>query len=525
MDNSLLLALGELVSTEISAQQLLERLVDAVAETLSADRATIYLLDHERRDLVSLVAHLPELKELRVPLQQGVAGQVARTERVVNIKVGEQGKQFWSKVDQETGYTTQSIIAGPMYTRGGTLIGVVQALNKIGDEQFTAQDQELFGELCKQAGALIEETTLTRDTSVLEEDSLAELDRELAPKSVLGEPFNRVVGRSEPMQRVYQMIDRVAPTDATVLIRGESGTGKSVIARAIHYNSARSRKGFVQIDSTTLPDTLIENELFGHEKGAFTGAGGRKKGRVELADGGTVFLDEIGDLPLVLQGKLLTLLQNKTFYRVGGTEEITADIRIVAATNRDLESLVARGLFREDLYYRLRVVQVTMPALRDRGREDIVALVQHFVAKAARKHKRRVPRLRADALQLLLGYSWPGNVRELEHCIESAVIFADREITPSTLSLPRPGTTRMIKALSEHDMYSRLSISEEPSSTGSVDEVAEEMMRDEPTLRELEARYIGYLLERHEGNRSECARILEIGRNTLIRKIKEYGLD
>jgi Nif-specific regulatory protein len=534
VDNALLLSLGELVSQEISASQLLARLVDVIVSALHADRATIYLLDPERGELVSVAAHLPELKELRVPLQQGVAGYVARTERMVNTSSSSDGVPFWPRVDEETGYTTRNMIAGPMYASTGSLLGVIQVLNKRGDGVFSASDERLFGALCTQAGALIGETTLTGDVheGVLEEDSLAEL-RGDEPPTALGEQFNRVVGRSAAMKHIYQMINKVAPTQATVLIRGESGTGKSVIARAIHYNSDRRQAPFVSIDATTLPDTLLENELFGHEKGAYTGAVARKAGRVELAQGGTLFLDEIGDLPLDMQGKLLTLLQDQTFHRVGGNVQLRADIRIVTATNRDLEELVGEGQFREDLYYRLRVVQLTMPPLRERGREDLVALIQHFVAKASRRHKCPSRRIRADALQLLLEYSWPGNVRELENCMESAVIFADREITPSTLSLPRPGTTRKLRALSTTDVSRSGHDFTEPGPDTDRYRItrdvrtspAPEPFVDEPSLRQLEARYIAYLLAQHDGNRSVCARILDIGRNTLIRKIKEYDLD
>jgi Nif-specific regulatory protein len=517
-DNALLLALGELISQEISATQLLERLVDVIARAMDADRGTIYLLDRERHELVSIAAHLPELEELRIPLHQGVAGYVARTGRMVNSPHSDSDVRFYPGIDAETGYTTRSMLAGPLYDNDGELLGVVQVLNKRNANGFSERDEILLERISKQAASLIQETTLAHAPNFVPAPALPE-----AEPPLLGERFNRVIGTGKAMREVFQTISKVAPTEATVLIRGESGTGKTVIARALHYNSRRRGEAFVHVDSTTLPETLIENELFGHERGAYTGAHERKIGRVEAASGGTLFLDEIGDLPLAVQGKLLTLLQDRTFSRVGGTERMAADIRIIAATNRDLESLVQQGKFREDLYYRLRVVQVRMPSLRERGREDLLALINHFVSQTSKRHGRTIRRVRQDALQMLLGYSWPGNVRELENCIEAAVIFAEGEITPSTLSLPRPGTTRKLRAINQDFGPQTMEIPLDPDTVEI--EPPPEPFADEPTLRELEARYIEYLLTLYDGNRSACARTLDIGRNTLLRKMKEYNLE
>lgn len=522
-DNALLLALGELVSQEINATQLIERLVDVITSQLEADRGTIYLLDEDTHELVSVAAHLPELQELRVPLHQGVAGYVARTGRYVNMPHSDHDARFWSRIDQETGYTTRSMLSGPLYASSGALLGVIQVLNKNNDDVFSARDEQLFRGLAAQAAALIDETTVAggRARFLDEESEAAIAPQSTSPQAqapLLGERFNKIIGQSAPMRAVFQTLRKVAQTEATVLVRGESGTGKGLIARAVHYNSGRRAGPFVHVDSTTLPETLIENELFGHERGAYTGADSQKLGRVEVARGGTLFLDEIGDLPLSVQGKLLTLLQERTFNRVGGAQRMSADIRIVAATNRNLEELVEQGRFREDLYYRLRVVQIVVPPLRERGREDLVALINHFVAQAAKRHSKPIKRVRPDALYMLLDYHWPGNVRELENCIESAVIFADYEITPSTLSLPRPGTTRKMRALGAGPPLAL-----EPALAPPRAE-REDPFEDEPSLRALEARYIAYLLKQYDGNRSACARILDIGRNTLVRKIREHGL-
>ncbi len=492
MQDALLLALGELVKDPVSAERLLHRIVDVMAEMIDADRGTIFWLDESDEALVSVVAHLPELEEIRVPLGEGVAGRVARTGSLMNIPYRDEA-DFWSEIDQKTGYTTESMLAGPLVDSSGDIIGVVQLLNKRGGH-FTEADEELLQRLSRQAAMLLEETTLNKSSRYLEEGEDSEV-------LGLGEQFNRIIGQGPVMREVFRQVRKVARTDATVLLRGESGTGKTLIARALHINSQRSEAPFILVDCTTLPENLIENELFGHDRGAFTGATRMTRGKVAAAEGGTLFLDEIGDLPLELQGKLLTLLQNRTYFRVGGSTEIEADVRIVAATNRNLEKLVENGDFREDLYFRLRVVEIEIPALRERGRDDLRRLIDHFVDEAAERHDRQITGVSKPALELLLKQPWPGNVRELENTIEAAVIFSESdELRPHSLSMPRLKT--------------------EPSTR----QIASPFV-DEPSLSELEARYIEWLLERCENNRSECARILGIGRNTLLRKIREYGLD
>ncbi len=233
---------------------------------------------------------------------------------------------------------------------------------------------------------------------------------------------HKLVGESARMKEVFEFIRRVAPTDSTVLIQGESGTGKELVARALHHNSARADGPFVAINCAAITETLLESELFGHEKGAFTGAGAQKKGKIESAEGGTLFLDEISELALSLQAKLLRVLQEREFERVGGTRPIKLDIRLIAATNKNLSEAARAGVFRNDLYYRLNVIAVTLPGLRDR-REDIPTLAAHFIAKAARKCKTRVKPLSAEAQACLMSYHWPGNVRELENALERAMVL------------------------------------------------------------------------------------------------------
>jgi Nif-specific regulatory protein len=242
-----------------------------------------------------------------------------------------------------------------------------------------------------------------------------------------------MVGESTAMLRVFEMIARVAPSDSTVLLLGENGTGKDLAAHAIHTNSARAAKPFVVVNCAALTETLLESELFGHEKGAFTGAITQKRGKLEVADGGTVFLDEIGELNGVLQSKLLRVLQQREFERVGGVKTIRIDVRFIAATNRNLEEAVAAGNFRQDLYYRLNVVKLLIPPLRDR-REDIPLLALYFTAKYSTKTKRRVTGISPEARDLLVRYDWPGNIRELENAMERAVVLGTTEsILPDDL--------------------------------------------------------------------------------------------
>ncbi len=490
--DALMLALGDLVQKEISADQLLGRMVDVVADLMDADRGTLYVLDAETDELVSVAAHLPEMPELRVPVTQGVAGFVGRTGRVLNVPRSEEDARFWKKIDETTGYHTRTMLAGPIRGSDGRIIGVVQLLNKRSGS-FDEQDEELLDTLAHQAGALLERTTLGPRLSLVARPKRRPPRRE--EQLALGEKFNGVVAEGAAMTKLLRDLRRVAETDATVLLRGETGTGKSLVARTVHHNSRRADGPFVHLDCTTLPESLIESELFGHEKGAFTGATERRDGKVGAAEGGTLFLDEIGELSPALQAKLLVLLQERTFTPVGSTARRQADIRVVAATNRDLEEAMAEGSFREDLYYRLRVVELRVPPLRERGAEDLTHLIEHFVERAARRHGRSIARITDAALERLTQHRWPGNVRELENCLESAVIFADDEITVEQLSLPGGGGAR----------------------GGLTD--------GEPTLRELEARYVAQVLARLEGNRTHAAEALGIGRNTLLRKIREYGLE
>ncbi len=310
--------------------------------------------------------------------------------------------------------------------------------------------------------------------------------------------FANIIGKSPAMQRMFSTLTMVAPTDATVLITGESGTGKELIANALHQHSQRRDRPFVKLNCAALHENLLESELFGHEAGAFTGASGRRKGRFELANKGTLFLDEIGDMSLQTQAKILRVIQEGEFERLGGSETIKVDVRLLAATHKNLEEMIEEGTFRQDLYFRLSVVPVALPPLSERA-TDIPELANYFLSRFAEKNRKDIKDFHPEALNLLMQYEWPGNIRELENTIERAVILCLAEqITPQ-------------------DLPPHL-LSDE------VRELQESNSQDGFTLRDMEREVIRSTLEKTGHNKSQAAKQLGVARQTLLNKIKEYGL-
>ena len=341
----------------------------------------------------------------------------------------------------------------------------------------------------------------------------AELEKEVFDLKVqLGGELENFTGKSPAMEKVYRLIRKVAPTDANVLIEGPSGTGKELAARAIHNLSKRASGPFVAVECAALSSTLLESELFGHEKGAFTDAHARRIGKFEQASGGTIFLDEIGEIDQQTQVKLLRVLESRTFQRVGGNEDIQADFRLVTATNKNLLKLVGEGLFREDLYYRLNVIDIRTPALKDH-REDIASLVSRFLAELSAANGNTVTGIEPAALKMLEDYDWPGNVRQLRNVIEKMVVLASGarltvDDIPVEVSAPRPAVPA-----------ARPPASDIPSSTGS-----QSLPTTSATLAEGEREQILAALERCHGNKSKAAEELGISRRTIHRKLKEWGI-
>jgi Nif-specific regulatory protein len=334
----------------------------------------------------------------------------------------------------------------------------------------------------------------------MEEEKASLVEENNRLKTVLKESYQptNIIGKSHAMRAIYDLLAQVAPSDTTVLIRGESGTGKEMVAQAVHYSSPRADKPFIKVNCAALPETVIESELFGHEKGAFTGAIATRKGRFELADTGTIFLDEIGDLSPAMQVKLLRVLQEREIERVGGSRTIKIDVRVIAATNRPLEELLQKNLFREDLYYRLNVFPLHLPPLRER-KSDILLLADHFIEKYNKKTHKNVKRIATSAINLLMSYHWPGNVRELENVVERAVLLANNDVIlgihlpPSLQSAESTGTA--------------------PTATleETVDRIERELILD--------------ALKSSKGNYSKAAKALGITERIMGLRIKKYNLD
>ncbi len=348
----------------------------------------------------------------------------------------------------------------------------------------------------------MEELLLTVDKA-LETTKLRREVRELRRQLEHDYGFDRIIGRHPSMTQLFDLLRGVARSQSsTVLLRGETGTGKDLVAGAIHYNSARAHKPFMNITCTAISETLLESELFGHEKGAFTDARAQKKGLLELADGGTVFLDEIGDMPAVLQAKLLHFLESRRFRRVGGTQEISVDVRIIAATNRDIEKAIQDGHFRQDLMYRLNVLQIFLPPLRERG-EDVILLAQHFAAQYAREFKKVVSDIDSPAQQKLRAYSWPGNVRELRNVMERAVLLAkDEQVHEEDIVVGRASGGRL-----EEDQLIGLNLP-----PGGLD------------FAQLENKLLRQALAQAEGNQTKAAKLLNLSRDTFRYRLEKHGL-
>lgn len=426
----LLADVAKALAESLDLEKTLQSILKALETHVKLERGAITLLDSESETISIKVAHgLSDVsrKQITYKVGEGITGLVVQTGKEVVVPDISKDPRFLAKTGQRKRSKGQKIafFCVPIKLEGNT-IGAISVDRKVRPADDFDLHVRLLEVLATMVAQAVKLNKLVQSDRRELRDENARLLRELKTK------FNvhNMVGTSSAMLEVYRLIEQVANSNATVLVRGESGTGKDLVAHAVHYNSLRSEQPFIKINCTALPETLLESELFGHEKGSFTGAVDRKIGRFEMASGGTIFLDEIGDFSMNLQVKLLRVMQFKEFERVGGHETIKCNVRIVVATNKDLEEEIKNGVFREDLYYRINVFPIYMPPLRDR-KNDVMLLADFFLEKYAKENHKDIKRISTPAIEMLTSYHWPGNIRELENCIERAVLLCDEDVVRS----------------------------------------------------------------------------------------------
>lgn len=480
-------------------KQILSPILESLAKHTTATRGAITLLNRDTSEIMIESAYgLTEnqKKRGRYRLGEGITGQVVKTGSPIVIPDTSKNKEFKNKTGADT---VQSYESGPSaficvpIKSGNETIGTMN-INCINTGEIDLDN--LFKLLSIIASMIARAVRIRQELREEKERLLAENDRLKKELKDRFQPGN-IIGTSQSMQEVFDLIGQVCRSEATVLIRGESGTGKELVAQEIHYNSLRSDRPFIKVNCAALPESVIESELFGHEKGAFTGALTTRKGRFELADGGTLFLDEIGEISPQMQVKLLRVLQEQEFERVGGTKTIKVNVRIVAATNRDLEKDIYNNNFREDLYYRLNVFPIHIPALRDR-KSDIMLLCDHFIEKYNKRNHKNVKRITSSAIDLFTSYHWPGNVRELENCIERAVLLSNDNVIhayhlPPSLQSAESSNTQIVKTLQE-----------------AVDDLEREIIAD--------------ALKTTRGNAAKAARILGVTERIMGLRLAKYDI-
>jgi Nif-specific regulatory protein len=426
----LLADVAKAFAESLNLEATLESILKSLDTHLKFERGIITLLNPDSEMINIKVAHgITEESKKAVTFRvgEGITGLVVQTGKEVVVPDIRLDRRFLAKTGERQVPKGRKIafICVPIKLEGQT-VGAISADKKVGPEE----DFDSHVRLLEVIAAMIAQAVKLNKNIESDKKQLRNENERLLRELKTKFKVQNMIGTSNAIQEVYRLIHQVANSNTTVLIRGESGTGKDLVAHAIHYNSLRSDKPFIKVNCTALPDTLLESELFGHEKGAFTGATERKLGRFELAGGGTLFLDEIGDFSLNLQVKLLRVIQFKEFERVGGTETIKSNVRIIVATNKNLEESIQNKLFREDLYYRINVFPIFIPPLRDR-KDDIMLLADRFVERYASENSKRITRISTPAIEMLTSYHWPGNVRELENCIERAVLVCDSDVIRS----------------------------------------------------------------------------------------------
>ncbi len=463
-------------------------------ELLQADRVSIFLFDRDHCELWSAISE--EGRIMRFDARLGIAGAVAMTGQTINAADAYEHPLFYKEVDLETGYRTRTLLAVPLHSLDGAVIGVGEASNKKGGV-FTEGDAEILATLAARLADIIETSPITAELKA------QNLQRRAYPATELISGFStqNIVGMSHRTQSIIRLIDQIRPSSVDVLIQGESGTGKELIAKALHFNSPRATHPFVAMNCAALPDTLLEAELFGIEKGVATGVD-RRIGKFEAAQKGTIFLDEIGDLTLAAQAKILRVLQERMVDRVGGHTPVPIDVRVIAATNRNLETCMREKQFREDLYYRLSVVRIQTPSLREVP-EDIPILANHFLQKHCAAMALEPKQFTQAAIARLSRHSWPGNSRQLENEVKRLVASVrGKMINEDHIVLQAEGPA----------VESKASVKAEPRKT----------LFD--AVEALERRMIEEALRDTAGNKQKAAQRLGLSRQGLLKKLKKLAL-
>jgi Nif-specific regulatory protein len=490
-----LLEVSQALGSTLDTRAAVEKVLEILDRELGMKRGAIALLEGAADLKIQYAYGLSEGERQRgrYKVDEGVTGKVVASGRPIIVPQVSKEPLFLYRTRKRSPDTEESFICVPIKERRKT-VGALSITYPYKQNRNYEDSVQLLTIVTSMIAQSLRLAQLVEQERAQLQDENALLKRELQQKY----DFRNIVGTSKEMRDVYEQIAQVAPSGATVLIRGESGTGKELVAHAIHYNSPRSSKPFVKVNCAALPESLIESELFGHEKGAFTGAVARKRGRFELAEGGTLFLDEIGDLSPAMQVKLLRALQEREFERVGGTETIKVNVRLITATNVDLEQAVSDGRFRSDLYYRLNVFSIYLPPLRER-KTDILLLADHFLEKYGRQNGKRIKRISTPAIDMLMSYHWPGNVRELENVVERATLVCEGNVIhgyqlPPTLQTAEGSGT-----------VTKMSLDQ------AVNAFEKDLIQD--------------ALKTTRGNRARAARLLDTTERILGYKVKKYEID
>ena len=487
-----LIELNALINSNYSeSRALLTQILKSATHLTDGEASSVLLVNPENQRLyfeIALGAKGDDVQKLSLEKGEGIAGWVFEHNRSVIVNDVSSDPRFFGEIGQKVGFTTQRILAVPMSVRN-ECVGVIEIINKNSGRDFDEEDRLWLEVFANQAALAIQNARNFEQVR----NEITSLQDQIATDR----GYHTFVGSSRMILDRLKLVARVAQTDSSVLILGESGVGKELFAEQIHLQSRRAEKPLIRVNCAALPEPLLESELFGHVKGAYTDASSNRRGRFELADGGTIFLDEIGELPLSIQAKMLRVIQHRTFEKLGSSDPTTVDVRIIAATNRDIEQAVEQGTFRSDLYYRLNVLPIHIPPLRQR-QEDIPELAKFFLQKVRRETKKAVRGFTDEAMEALLSYTWPGNVRELENAIERSVVVCSADmITASDLSLQG---------------------SERTSDTS----YAERPLKDAVTL--FKKHFIEGALRTRGWNQTETAKVLGIQRTYLSRLIKELDI-